>query len=332
MISMRTKKEKLSNKKRIYAIGVAIIFTLALVLGIKSTYAYYYSEASKSMLAIAVGDFEIGSGDINIMIYKETEKGTNKFARSYSVPAMGYKFDDTQTVCSLANGAKITCTNTTAGASAQEGASNDCQYSYDNESKKFTVTSNQKLTCKFYFTVENESDINVYIMREDKNDSDQTWNGKNYKMVNGIPAYGYTYAGYSCEDGSDSSSEVPNDGNKATVEYDAENKKFKVSTKTKNKCYAYFNSDGESDITTNVYVESAKDSGIYNLVNVIPTNTKYKLADKNKKQSVCYKGNEQTEQAEGISIDYVDGYINIDNIGERINCDIFLDIDDSTGE
>ena len=137
-----------------------------------------------------------------------------------------------------------------------------------------------------------------------------TYNSQNYSMIESIPAYGYEYVGYYCE----------NPDSISSLEYVSETKRFVVSTSTKNTCYAYFDSVGSADIIANVFVQSAVGSSVYNQVESIPANKVYTLSTI--KTSACY---DTSGNNTGTTITYVDGYINIEAT-EKQTCDVYLDL------
>lgn len=276
-------------QKRKAKLLLIIVFSLLLISGIQISYAFYNSSSAISILANKIGDFDTGDGDVNIMIYRENDEG--KFIRSYGVPAIGYVYNSTLTSCT------ITC---------DTNASSACHYSYDAESKEISLTSDQKVTCKFYFEKETESDINVYILKEDTNGT-YNYNSKTYSLVNGVPAYGYEFDSYTCD-------------NSATLVYNSELKKFDVETTGKNTCYAYFNSVGSADIIANVYVQSSAGSTVYNEVSYIPANQLYVLSTS--RTSQCY---DDSATVLNTTINYTDGYIVIDAV-QKQTCDIYLDL------
>ena len=129
----RREKNKSLKRQEAFIFGAIVIFLVTLVLSTKTVYAYYHNTEPYSILANYVGDFDNGSGDINIKLYKQT--GAGRFTRIYTIPT-GYNFDDTRTDCT------ITCDTNT---------SSDCYYSYDSTNREFSLTSNEKVTCRFYF-------------------------------------------------------------------------------------------------------------------------------------------------------------------------------------
>lgn len=280
-----TFKKILKKKRTCFTLVSLLVFLL--IVGIQVSHAFYNVSDAISILTNKVGDFDLGDGDINVMIYRENDDG--KFVRSYSVPAIGYKYNSTLTTCT------IPC---------DTNASSNCHYSFNNST--IELNSKEKVTCKFYFEKEASSDVNVYVLREDVNGT-HTYNSKNYSIVNGVPAYGYEYTNYTCDSA-------------ATLTYNAETKKFNVETTGKNTCYAYFNSVGSSDVTAKVYVQSEAGSTVYNEVNVIPANKIYKLSTS--KTSRCYDDSNTTLST---PISYTDGYINI-NATTRQTCEIYLDL------
>lgn len=291
--------KNLLNKKRMFLLVVISFFALIISFGINIAYAYYHESITSGILANKVGDFDTGDGDINMLIYKENDEG--KFTRVYAIPDAFYTFNDELTSCT------IPC---------NDGQGN-CEYTYDSVNRNISLTSNQKLSCKFYFEKEASSDINIYVLVEDENGSysntytESDASGvstitKNYSLFDNVPAYGYEYTGnYKCD-------------SSANVTYNSETKKFSVATATKNTCYVYFNSVGESDVIVNVFVQSAYGSTTYSEVSTIPSNKIYAL---NETKSNCY----DSSGATGSAISYVDGYINISASGAQ-TCDVYLDL------
>ncbi len=314
------------KRNKTYLFGAMFFVAILLIICIEVTYAYY-NDTSQSfpMISSLVGDFDSGDGDINIIIYKQTSKGGSDYTRTYGVPALGYTYNE----------AKTTCTPDICSKEGTDGKT--CHYKYDEENKNISLTSNQKVTCKFYFDQAAESDINVYIMIEDKENTTtsttsgyESYEGKNYKNVNNIPAFGYTYAGYKCEHDETQNAEPK------MLTYDPETNTFKLETKEKNTCYAYFNSIGAADIITHVYVQNndaVPDEELessYTLVDSIPTGNKYKINTSNSKCKII--SNESTgESVISNNISYNNGYITINDISTKQECDVYLDLDTSTG-
>lgn len=292
MASKGIKLKKSPQNEKAYLLVIISFFAFVASFSIRVAHAYYNNTASINILANSVGDFDTGDGDINMMIYRENDEGV--YIKSYAVPAIGYSFNSSLTKCT------IPCVKDEKG---------DCFYTYDDENKVFALTSKQKVTCKFYFDKIAESDINVYIMKEDAAGT-YTYNNQTYIMIEEIPAYGYEYVGYYCEN--------PNSIN--NLEFVSETKKFVVSTSTKNTCYAYFDSVGQADIIANVFVQTYFGRSIYKKVDFIPVNKIYTLSTS--KTSACY---DAAGNNTGTIITYEDGYINI-AASEKQTCDIYLDL------
>ena len=286
MASLGKKLKKLTRNKLCLLIMIGF-FSFLCVLGIKSTLAYYQTYESIRILANVIGDFDIGDGDVNGVIYKESDDGI--YVRSYTVPALGYVFNDSLTSCT------ISCSKTDPSA--------NCYYTYNSTNKEFTITSNKKVTCKFYFTKESESDIKIFIMKED------AYNSQTYTAVDNIPAYGYVYSSGTC------------DNDYTNIAYNSITKTFSVSTSVKNVCYAYFDAESDSDITVNTYVENL--DGEYVSVDSIPTGNIYKLSTS--QTSKCYDSSNNPLATE---IQYIDGYINI-LAEQKQTCYVYLDLDDN---
>lgn len=299
------KKGKNSYKKKAYSIGIVLLVTIILILGIKSTYAYYHKTDSFGILSGLVGNFNNIDGDINVIIYKENNNG--EYSMIYNIPELGYIFDDSKTTCT------IPCSNT-GNPDADQNTS--CHYTYNSSEtsheKAFSLTSNEKVSCSFYFNKETEEDIKVYIMKQDE-EGTNSYTGKDsitrkYNIVEEVPAYGYKYSEYQC------TNDIVN------FEYNAELRKFNVATRFKNVCYAYFNSTGDADTTVKVYVQSAPSSTVYSEVTSIPENKKYELSTG--KQSYCTP----SEGSDNVTISYTDGYINISDINHKQTCHVYLDV------
>lgn len=305
MASTGIKYKKLPLIKKACLLGVISFFAFALIFGVKSVFAYYYDTASLSILANKIGDFDSADGDINMLIYKETEENSNVFVRSNYVPYVGYKLNTSLTSCTKPCDDSGGLCSVTCGTDE----SSSCYYKYDDSTNTFTLTSNHKVTCKFYFEEESTSDINIYVMKEDVAGTyTYSVNSKTYSIIESIPAYGYKYIGYECENAVEA------------LNYDSITKKFSVSTKTKNTCYAYFDQAGSADIIANVYVQSDVGSTIYNYVETIPSNNIYVLSTN--KNSYCY---DSTGTDTGATITYTDGYIDITANGKQ-TCDVYLDL------
>ena len=179
-----------------------ILVTFAIILVVISftfVSAYYNNTSSISILASLVGDFDFGDGDINMMFYKESN---GSYVKTFAAPAIGYTFDDTLTTCS------IECSNSNPNAA--------CYYHYDANNKTFSINSDDKVTCKFYFKEDVSADITVNILKEDENGTYE-YNSKTYSLSEYVPAYGYEFVtnGYSCD-------------NNSTLTYDSTNRVFNV--------------------------------------------------------------------------------------------------------
>lgn len=271
-------------------IGIVIAIVLTLILGIGAANAYYHQENSVSVLAGLIGNFDLPDGDINMVFYKEDDNG--KFIKSYAAPKFGYRFDDSLTSCT------ITC--------AFNDSTSACNYSYNQETYVFSLVSDKKVTCNFYFKKEMTSDIDVYLLKE-TTAGEYTYNGKQYTLINEIPAFGYAYNNYTCDNGS-------------TLTYDANLKKVSVAASQKDKCYAYFNKSVDADIIANIYVQSREGSSIYNQVSTIPAGKTYELSTTKVSKCTNTDGSPST-----ATITY-DGYVNIDSINTRQVCDVYLDL------
>ena len=290
MTSIKEVFKNLSNNRKVFLFAVISAFSVFLIVSIQKVYAYYHDSFLSSILANKVGDFDLGDGDMNMMIYRENDEG--EYIRVYAIPASYYVFDDSQTSCS------IPCNDGTG----------NCEYSFDTTNRAFSLTSSQKVTCKFYFKQEGPTDIKVNMLIEDASANDTyTYNSKTYRLSDNIPAYGYKYSEhYTCDNG-------------ATLTYNAETKKVNVSSTSKTTCYVYFDQVGDPDIIVNTYVQEELNGTTYTKVNSIPSNKTYAL---NSDKSVCTPVN-----SGGVAgtITYSGGYINVEANGPQ-ECEVYLDL------
>ncbi len=299
MTRMCKKMRKMSKKNKFAVLGLMCLVIVVLVVSIKSTYAYYQTETPFSMLAASVGDFD-SSGDVNIVIWKQKTKGSKDYIKTYGVPSVNYKFVPDSTKCSNpTTKVQVTCTNGTTG---------NCHYTYNETSKSISLTSNDKVTCNFYFDQTISSDIDVYIMIESKDVNDKSYNSKYYQTATAVPATGYTYNAAVCDDKT------------GTISYDTSNKKFTVSSSVKNTCYVYFNSTSTINTNTQVFVQTAKNSQVYSLVDSIPVGNVYEL---NEEKSKCVNSQNQKTDA---SITY-DGFVNVTDTDEHQDCNVYLNLE-----
>lgn len=288
------KYKKLSKKEKMKQTTFVFAFFGLITFGVMTVYAFYHDNITFPILANKVGNFDGPKGDMSIVLYRQdNEYGAADpvYVRTKTVPQLGYQFNEAK------------CTKT-----CSSNQSDSCHYTYDIDQNKFTVTSNERVSCSFYFTKTSEADINIYIMLQDDNGGN-TYNGKNYREAESIPAYGYEYTGYSC-------------ALDATVTFDPLTKTFNVSTRSINTCYAYFDSNGSADVTVNTYVQSEKNSDVYKLVDSIPTNNVYVLSQKAGFTSACYDtaGNKTDDV-----ITYSGGYITTTAMKKQ-TCNVYLDL------
>lgn len=302
MTRVKSKIKKFSTKNKYLFLSFMFVLTLLLINGIQSAYAYYYNNSgSLPILSNLIGDFDSGDGDINIIIFKENTVGGEDFVKTYAVPAVGYSFDVERTSCQAPSGQKVVCNKDDPNAS--------CHYTFNEDTKEFDLTSNQKVTCKFYFTKDYDNDIELHIMLQDTNGTSEH-ESKMYREIENIPAYGFSYSGYKCDNGS-------------TVEIDPETGKIKVLATQRDVCYAYYDGDlNAADIIANVYIQKTV-GGAYTKVSSIPNAQKYILSTSQK--SYCHTP--EGAEIESMVPVYEGGFIDILNAEEKQICDIYLDID-----
>ena len=278
-------KNSAKKKKTRYIFTFSFI-TLLLFLGIIVAKAYYNNTSEPMrILASVVGDFNSGDGDANMIFFKKNSAGD--YVRTYAVPAIGYVFDDTKTNCS------ITCANNDSSAA--------CYYVYNANTKSFTLNSEDKVTCKFYFNREADEDIIINVYKQVNN---------SYELSEVIPAYGYAYSTYSCTNGS-------------TLTYSSSTRTFSAETTQKDTCNVYFDIDNttSSDVTTIVYVQKSVGSSTYEMVETIPQNKTY--VKSTTQTSKCVDANSVDTNA---TITYSDGSINISASGQQ-TCTVYLDLE-----
>ena len=290
MTSIIAKLKELSHNSKISLFFIISFFIVVLILGINATYAYYNNANSAALIRSHIGNFE-KKGDINIEVYKRNIGGL--YTKSYAVPALGYSLSS------------VSCT---VAACETTDTSSSCYYEYSEGNNTISLSSNQRVLCKFYFDELAASDINVYIMKENINVST---NPKTYVLVNDIPAYGFVFSRATCD-------------NDVVPTYNSNTRTFNVSTTEKTTCYAYFDSMGTNiaDVTVHVYVQSAKNSSVYSEVDSIPSNTEYQLSSDVNHVSTCIKNSDSTISTAPT---YTNGYINI-NATEKVTCSVYLDI------
>ena len=137
------KKKNLSKKEKRCAFGLLTFFIVALVVGVKSVYAYYssdYNSTSGKMIASYVGDFYTAQGDISIDVYKKfiDLDGTAVYKKVDAVPNES------------TGPATVTCTNPKSKSSVNCSTTDgDCKYTYS--SGNFKLTSKTPVNCKVYF-------------------------------------------------------------------------------------------------------------------------------------------------------------------------------------
>lgn len=272
-------KNMQKDNKRVVLFTILFSMVLVFGCGMFYAYAYYNKNATISFLSSTIGDFDTGNGDINIMIYVEDDNG--KYNLIKNIPSFGYYLNDYLTNCSAI-------------------------YKVNN---KIAVTSNEKVTCKFYYSKLQDADIKIMTMIEDQNGIYE-YNNKLYKLSDYIPAYGYEYKDYKC---------MNNEIN-ANLTYHAEIRKFSLDTKATNLCYAYFDNIGITDVNVNVYVREDLATNKYKLVESIPSLRTFVLSTTT--NSYC-KNKDGTTSSDVVK--YINGQIQI-TAREPEECNVYLDV------
>lgn len=261
------------NSKRIVLSSILFLLLILSVWGIKATYAYYDSKSVFSFLGTSIGDFDVGDGDINLKLYMEGDNGEYNLASS--IPLIGYILNNEKTKC-------------------------PAEYTIKNN--EIMITTNEIVTCKFYFDQIADADIKVNIMLENDDGS--------YTVSEIIPAYGYSYKEYSC----DNTNIITN------INYNSESRTFSFVTTGKNVCNAYFNKVGNIDMRVNVYIQEEVNSQTYELHDYIPSYKSYKLSTI--KTSYCTNSSGNNINS---NINYINGEITISS-NQSGNCYVYLDI------
>jgi len=261
------------NSKRIVLTTILFLLIVLSTWGIKATYAYYDSKSAFSFLGTTIGDFDLGDGDINLMLYIEDDDGEYNLAKS--IPLIGYILNNEKT---------------------------NCPVEYILNNNQITISTSEKVTCKFYYDKSVEADIKVNIMLEQDDGS--------YALSELIPAYGYSYNSYSCS----------NNNIITNLKYISETRNFSFNTTGKNICYAYFNKSGTIDVGVNVYIQKEENSNIYELHEYIPSYNFYKLSTN--KTSYCI---DLSGRNINSTITYTNGEISISS-NQAGFCYVYLDI------
>lgn len=267
-------------KSKKVVLSLILFFTILIsMLSVSFVLAYYNSSSTFSFLGTMIGDFASGDGDINVIVYAESDSGRYNLIKS--IPSYGY----------VLNTEKSTC---------------DVDYTIDEN--QIVLNTTTKTVCKFYYDREMDPDIKVFVMLENDAGSYE-YNSKSYLLSNTIPAYGYSYLEYKCED------ETAN----TTLSYNASTREITVSTTEQNICYAYFENVINTNLVVNVYIEQ-EDSDAYLNVQTIPGHKEY--VKSTTKESYC-------EDSSGNSIDatitYENGELVVDSDSVGV-CYVYLDL------
>ena len=312
MTRVKTNLTNLLKKDKKTFFLVLFVMTFILIGGIQSTYACYYKNSdSLPILSALIGDFDSSdsdNGDVNIIIYKETDVNSKDFVKTFAIPTIGYSISNEKPSCKGPSG-EIECVkaeNETVGATSQE----TCNYYYKEDTQEIILNSKQKVTCKFNFNKNYKSDVDLYVMMQDANGTHEHGD-KKYRIIDNIPAFGFNYSGYSCQNGS-------------TVEIDNSTGNIKVLSNERDVCYAYYDGDlQKSDIIANVYVQKSV-GGNYVKVASIPRAQKYKIATDQKNYCHTAAGVETSSVPT-----YADYTIDIPNTDQKQICEVYLQIDNS---
>jgi len=279
LLNIKDNLLKKENRKRyLTTIGILIIFNL-LLMSIYVSYGYYYEDTGMPLIHASVGNIYYDTYEYSLLVYLEDTNnsgvGNGKYHLVEEIPTFGYTYTGYKCL-------------------------NNSTLIYDDETKTTSVTTEQKELCYIYFDIIGSMDFTFKIMLED------TVGSNNYSVNNSIPAYGYKYSHYECE-------------NNGVLEYNSELHTIKLSSSTQEYCTVYFKKE-EIDINININIEQNYKSGDYVIKNTIPSNIAYVL---NESKSSCLNNlNERIEN----NIAYDNGYINVDT-NEVVTCNVYLDIE-----
>ncbi len=146
--------KKLTKKEKKYCISFVAFFVIALVVGIKSVYAYYYEEDNQTtnLFATAVGNIyeyiDKGQADIAIRVYKKLGNGSEIYVGQKEIPTNG-QLNENLTKCysTSVSAQDITCSKVDDTSLTSQNTG--CHYSYSGNTIK--IKSTTKAVCSFYF-------------------------------------------------------------------------------------------------------------------------------------------------------------------------------------
>lgn len=243
------KKDNYQKRKKIVLSSILILIGFLFLWGFNTVNAYYNSKTDFSFLGTTIGDFDIGDGDINLVLYKESDDG--KYNLTKSIPLIGYYLNNDKTDCSNKN----------------------TVISYENATNEVNIETDSQTTCRIYFDQLGESDVRAYMLVETTN-GEYSYNGKTYNLSNKVPDVGYEYLTYACQ----------NPEAVTEIDYDGQTRTFTYKSTDRNICYIYFNALSNPDVTLNIYIQETMGSESYMNVTNIPTLYTYKL---NSTKSYC---------------------------------------------
>lgn len=286
MIKTIFKIKHLNKLKKLVLSSILVLIVISIGFGIKDVYAYYNQKSSFAFLGTTIGDFDLGNGDVNLILYIEDNNGN--YNRVENVPLIGYYYNQLKTDCSYEN----TIVN------------------YDEETNHVTLETDAKTTCKVYFDQLSETDVMTYVLIESDNGKYMyDGNDKKYELVNTVPSIGYEYLNYSCI----------NPDAITEIDYDLNTMKFTYSSSEKNVCYVYYDALSNPDLTLNIYIQESSASETYINVKKIPTINTYVL---NSTKSSC---KDSDNNILNTNIRYENGNISVD-ADDIITCNVYLDI------
>lgn len=185
-IKLLAKLRSLSLRNKLLIIIGIIIVIMIIILGIFISSSYYSNVNNSSILNNRVGDFDYTDGDFNIMMY--VDYGFNNYKQVYYIPDNTlYRYNSELTKC------------TRSCSSINDGTS-ECYYNYNEELKKISITSNNEVSCKFYFNEIADTDVNINVYINDIN-GEQEYLDNLYNKTNVIPNNGIM-DGYECTNNS----------------------------------------------------------------------------------------------------------------------------------
>ncbi len=199
---------------------MTLLCTLKFLL--KDSYAYYGGSNELPILSTKIGNFSSGNenlspkashADINILLYLQDGVGSNKYNQVDYMPVYGYTLNKEKSVCT-------------------PKSTNFSKFDIDSDKVIVEMQENKpdQVNCRVYYDLNDDSDLIIYTLVENKNFGSEELDGKYYQFVEEIPDTTYQYYKYKCRD-----------GDIVDLAYDEQTRIFSYESSKPSVCYAYFN-------------------------------------------------------------------------------------------